>query len=75
MARLTRLVRLAKPMVIDADGLNLLAKQKHWPGYFKAAAVLTPHPGEMKRLARLIDRAEVPENDIGRIDLAAAALK
>jgi len=73
MARLTRLVRLAKPMVIDADGLNLLAKQKHWPGYFKAAAVLTPHPGEMKRLARLIDRAEVPENDIGRIDLAAAA--
>ena len=28
MARLTRLVRLDKPMVVDADGLNLLAQQK-----------------------------------------------
>src|SRR3954452_6502690 len=26
MARLTRLVRLAKPIVIDADGLNILSK-------------------------------------------------
>src|SRR5687768_10663257 len=38
-ARLTRLVRLEKPMVVDADGLNLLAKGKKWPGYFKAKAV------------------------------------
>src|SRR3954454_5996715 len=31
LARLTRLVRLAgKPMVIDADGLNLLSKEKRW---------------------------------------------
>src|SRR3954471_15902572 len=27
MGRLTRLVRLEKPMIVDADGLNLLAKQ------------------------------------------------
>src|ERR671917_1775533 len=33
-ARLTRLVRLEKPMVIDADGLNLLAGMKTWPKYF-----------------------------------------
>jgi ADP-dependent NAD(P)H-hydrate dehydratase len=71
MGRLTRLVRLAKPMVIDADGLNLLAKQKRWPGYFNAAAVLTPHPGEMKRLAKLIDRDDVPNDDAGRIEIAA----
>src|SRR5256885_14478267 len=31
LARLTRLVRLSKPMVVDADGLNLLAAQKKWP--------------------------------------------
>src|SRR3954469_16163356 len=31
LARLTRLVRLEKPMVVDADGLNLLAKGKRWP--------------------------------------------
>src|SRR5437762_12061386 len=50
-ARLTRLVRLAdKLMVVDADGLNLLSKEKRWPGYFKAKAVLTPHPAEFKRL-------------------------
>src|SRR5439155_20081970 len=56
LARLQRLVRLSrKPMVVDADGINLLAKQKRWPSYFKASAVLTPHPGEMKRLAKLLD--------------------
>src|SRR4051812_19874433 len=43
LARLTRLARLdGKPMVVDADALNLLAKQKRWPGFFKAHAVLTP---------------------------------
>lgn len=73
MGRLTRLVRLDKPMVVDADGLNLLSKQKTWPGYFKARAVLTPHPGEMKRLGRLIGRTDVPADDEGRIDMARAA--
>src|SRR5919107_1303423 len=38
-ARLTRLVRLEKPMVVDADGLNLLASMKKWPPFFKAKAV------------------------------------
>src|SRR3954465_1165093 len=33
MGRLTRLVRLPKPMVVDADGLNLLAQQKRWPTF------------------------------------------
>ncbi|WP_329740699.1 NAD(P)H-hydrate dehydratase [Dyella sp. A6] len=36
-----------KPLVLDADGLNLLAKE---PRTFKAATVLTPHPGEAARL-------------------------
>src|SRR3954464_12062996 len=52
-ARVMRLVRLDKPMVIDADALNILASQKRWPKAFKAKAVLTPHPGEMQRLVKL----------------------
>jgi NAD(P)H-hydrate epimerase len=75
LARLQRLVRLEKPMVIDADALNLLAKQKRWPGYFKATAVLTPHQGEMKRLAKLLDRNDVPSDDEGRIDIAVLAAR
>jgi hydroxyethylthiazole kinase-like uncharacterized protein yjeF len=73
--RLKELVRLEKPMVVDADGLNMLATGKKWPGYFKAKAVLTPHPGEMKRLARLIGRDTVPSDDDGRIDIATTAAK
>jgi ADP-dependent NAD(P)H-hydrate dehydratase len=73
MGRLTRLVRLEKPMVVDADGLNLLAKQNRWPSYFKAKAVLTPHPGEMRRLGKLLGRGDVPTDDEGRIDYARAA--
>src|SRR6476659_5885250 len=61
-ARLTRLVRLDKPMVIDADGLNILASGKRWPTYFKARAVLTPHPGEMSRLGKLFGQTEVPSD-------------
>lgn len=36
-----------KPMVLDADGLNMLAK---YPRRFTAATILTPHPGEAGRL-------------------------
>jgi hydroxyethylthiazole kinase-like uncharacterized protein yjeF len=71
--RLVRLVRLEKPMVVDADGLNILAGMKKWPGFFKAKAVLTPHPGEMARLGKLIGRTTVPTDDDGRIEIAAAA--
>ncbi len=71
--RLAFLTKLEKPTVVDADGLNLLASQKRWPKSFKAHAVLTPHPGEMGRLAKLLGRAEVPKDDDGRIDIAVAA--
>jgi NAD(P)H-hydrate epimerase len=39
------------PLVIDADGLNLLAAMPDWPGRLPAPSILTPHPGEMARLA------------------------
>lgn len=39
------------PMVIDADGLNWLAKQEQWWALLPAGrVVLTPHAGEMARL-------------------------
>jgi NAD(P)H-hydrate epimerase len=73
--RLDALFRLAKPMVVDADALNYLSSLGKWPKSFAARAVLTPHPGEMKRLAKLIGRNEVPQDEKGRIALAAAAAK
>jgi NAD(P)H-hydrate epimerase len=42
---------LSVPMVIDADGLNLLAGQLECLGERQTKAlILTPHPGEMARL-------------------------
>src|SRR6267154_2179841 len=38
-----------KPLIIDADGLNLLAQQPQSRGNW----VLTPHPGEASRLLKL----------------------
>jgi ADP-dependent NAD(P)H-hydrate dehydratase len=74
--RVLRLIKLDKPMVIDADALNILSLQKRWPASsFKAKAILTPHPGEMKRLGKLIGRSDVPTDDDGRIGLAAKAAK
>jgi hydroxyethylthiazole kinase-like uncharacterized protein yjeF len=71
--RLMRLVRLETPMLVDADGLNMLAAGKRWPAFFASHAVLTPHPGEMKRLAKLIGKSEVPADDDGRIAIAMEA--
>ncbi len=38
------------PTVVDADGLNTLARTERWWERFTDLAVLTPHPGEMARL-------------------------
>ncbi len=40
-------------LVLDADGLRLLAKVKDWPKLLPGRAVLTPHPGEMSALTGL----------------------
>jgi len=74
-ARVKSLIRLDKPMVIDADALNILAAAKRWTPSFKATAVLTPHPGEMSRLGKLFGRTEVPRDEPGRIDIATQAAK
>ncbi len=46
----TLIAQQEKPIVIDADGLNNLAKITDWPEKRKANLIITPHPGEMKRL-------------------------
>jgi len=38
------------PLVIDADGLNILAHTPDWTQVVPPNSVLTPHPGEMARL-------------------------
>lgn len=37
-------------LVIDADGLNILATIEGWPRRLPPNSILTPHPGEMARL-------------------------
>ena len=39
-----------QPMVVDADGLNILADKIHTLRTCRGPRLLTPHPGEMKRL-------------------------
>jgi len=47
-------------LLIDADGLNNLAGMRNWPARLKANLILTPHPGEMKRLWSGLLREPLP---------------
>ena len=38
------------PLVVDADGLNILAQTESWQERLPPGSILTPHPGEMARL-------------------------
>jgi NAD(P)H-hydrate epimerase len=44
--------RLEKPFVLDADGLNAVSEKTLILNSCKTCPVLTPHPGEMARLAK-----------------------
>ncbi len=62
------------PLVVDADGLNLLAKMDEWWTRLPARTVLTPHPGEMARLAKIEDedgRRAVDVIQADRLNIAA----
>lgn len=41
------------PMVIDADGLNIIAEREELTQYFTENIIITPHLGEMARLTGL----------------------
>ena len=47
---LTAAAREKKPLILDADGLNLLAMHPQWKEFLGGNVVLTPHIGEMSRL-------------------------
>lgn len=40
-----------KPMVLDADALNILSENKEWLKLIPKGSIITPHLGEWKRLA------------------------
>ncbi len=42
----------AGKLVIDADGLNILAENKTWLDFLPAGTILTPHPKEFERLTQ-----------------------
>ena len=42
-----------KPILVDADGINCLAKDKKLLRQLPQNSILTPHPGEMNRLKNL----------------------
>jgi ADP-dependent NAD(P)H-hydrate dehydratase / NAD(P)H-hydrate epimerase len=49
------------PLIVDADGLKLLARNPDWPQLLPDLSILTPHPGEMAVLTGL-DRDEIQAN-------------
>jgi len=40
----------SSPLIIDADGLNILSENKTWLSFLPANTILTPHPKEFERL-------------------------
>jgi len=58
--------RSAKPLVIDADGLNILSEHPEIMNVLPEGSILTPHPGEFQRLAGMwkddFERLEVQRN-------------
>jgi NAD(P)H-hydrate epimerase len=61
------------PVVVDADALNCLSQTPELQRDFHAQAILTPHPGEFRRLADLLGVGESATED-GQRDRAAAHL-
>jgi hydroxyethylthiazole kinase-like uncharacterized protein yjeF len=54
-------------LLVDADGLNNLARVERWHERLPAGTVLTPHPGEM---ARLRGGAQVSGGGVDRLAVA-----
>jgi len=44
------LKNISVPLVLDADALNILAQNREWLDLLPPETVLTPHPGEFRRL-------------------------
>ncbi len=44
------LTNISVPLVLDADALNILSQNREWFDLIPPQTVLTPHPGEFRRL-------------------------
>jgi ADP-dependent NAD(P)H-hydrate dehydratase len=60
-------------LLVDGDGLTNLSKLRNWPAKCKAQVVLTPHPGEMKRLWAGAFRDPLPDERQEQAALLAQA--
>ena len=59
--------RSLKAVLIDADGLNNMAKIDGWPSLLNVPAIVTPHPGEFARLTGLsIDEVQADRLNLAR---------
>lgn len=50
LAFIEQVRHVSSPLIIDADGINILARHKGWIAQIPAKSILTPHPGEFHRL-------------------------
>ncbi len=58
----SKLLKLGKPLVIDADGLNIISANPELINLIPAGSILTPHPKEFERLVG------VWQNDFDRLE-------
>lgn len=56
--------RIGKPLILDADGLNILSMHPEWQRLLTENIILTPHLKEMSRLCKK-RVSEIKENMIG----------
>jgi NAD(P)H-hydrate epimerase len=73
--RLQSLIKSNRPMVLDADALNLLADSGEKLEPAAKARVLTPHPGEFRRLAKALGIKHDPVDPEERVKAATALAK
>ncbi len=59
--------RLLPPLVLDADGLNIVAELDNWSLRLAPGSILTPHPGEMARLVH----CSIADVEADRVAMAA----
>jgi NAD(P)H-hydrate epimerase len=59
------------PIVVDADGLKLLARIPDWSAHLPGQSILTPHPGEMSVLTGLPIKEIQAEREQTALDWAA----
>lgn len=68
------LQKTTRPLILDADALNLLAsKPEELPGKLPPGTIITPHPGEFKRLfgesRNSMEQVETGRNQAMRLNI------